>query len=165
MIVSVRTASVEDTHALARTIATFLRPNDLIVLSGELGGGKTAFVQGLANGLEVREPVTSPTFTLVQTYAGRMRLHHLDVYRLQKAHEVNDLNLPELLDDSAVVAIEWGERIISELPDSHLLIHFQHAAPGEPADVRHIRIEAKGRAWQPRVPALADAVNPLREEA
>ena len=103
-----RTTSAEGTRAVAATLAPLLQPGDVLLLSGDLGAGKTVFTQGLAAALGVTEPVTSPTFTLAQSYQGRMRLHHLDVYRLENLGEVLDLDLPELLDDDAVVCVEWG---------------------------------------------------------
>src|SRR5215212_6534188 len=105
-MLKVRTNSVEETRALAAAIAPLLRAGDLVILSGDLGGGKTAFVQGLAVAMGVDEIVTSPTFVLAQTYEGPLRLHHLDLYRLDSAAEVMDLAVPELLADRAVTAIE-----------------------------------------------------------
>ena len=99
-----RTRSVEATRQVAAALEPLLRPGDVILLSGDLGAGKTAFVQGLAAALGVKEQVTSPTFTLAASYEGRLRLHHLDVYRLDNLAEVLDLDLPELLEDHVSVS-------------------------------------------------------------
>ena len=105
----VRTRSVEATRQVAAALEPILLPGDVILLSGDLGAGKTAFVQGLAAALGVTEQVTSPTFTLAASYEGRLRLHHLDVYRLDNLAEVLDLDLPELLEDHATICIEWAK--------------------------------------------------------
>ncbi|MGH9216286.1 MAG: tRNA (adenosine(37)-N6)-threonylcarbamoyltransferase complex ATPase subunit type 1 TsaE, partial [Acidimicrobiales bacterium] len=107
-----RTSSVEATQGLAAALASLAQPGDLVVLAGDLGAGKTAFVQGFGRGLGVGEPITSPTFTLVQEYMGRLPVHHVDVYRLGHLSEVVDLGLSELLDDEGIVLIEWGDAIL-----------------------------------------------------
>lgn len=117
----VRTSSVDDTRALAVALAELLRPGDLVLLSGEMGAGKTAFTQGLGAGLGISERITSPTFTIAHTYeGGRLRLHHLDVYRLEHLHEALDIGLAEMLDDGAVVVIEWGDAVVGVLPADYL---------------------------------------------
>jgi tRNA threonylcarbamoyladenosine biosynthesis protein TsaE len=115
-----RTSSVDETRALARALAELAQPGDLFVLAGDLGAGKTAFVQGFGAGLGVTEPITSPTFTLAQQYQGRLVVHHLDVYRLDQLGEVAELGLSELLDDRGVVLIEWGDAILPVLPNDYL---------------------------------------------
>lgn len=122
-----RTASPEDTRALAAALAMLLEPGDVVLLVGDLGAGKTTFTQGLAAGLGVAEQVTSPTFTLVRPYAcgagagagtgtstgasaGAVRtLHHADLYRLDHLQEVVDLGLGELVEEQAVAVVEWGD--------------------------------------------------------
>ena len=154
---NVRTNSVEETRALAGAIAPLLRPGDLLILSGDLGGGKTAFVQGLAASLGISEPVTSPTFVLAQIYEGPLRLHHLDAYRLNSPEEMIDLAVPELLADRAVTAIEWGERFLDELPADYLQIRFGLGDVRLPADVREIELNPVGPSWQKRTDALREA--------
>src|SRR5262245_51927570 len=144
MSLRLRASSAEETQKIAGVLASFVRPRDLLVLSGDLGGGKTTFVQGLAVAMGIIDWVTSPTFVLAQTYEAPVRLHHLDFYRLEKVEEVIDLNLPELLNDDAVVAIEWGERFLSELPTSHLVIRFNLGGGNESQEVRLLELQPSG---------------------
>ena len=146
----VRTRSVDATRQVAASLEPLLHSGDVILLSGDLGAGKTAFVQGLAAALGVQERVTSPTFTLAVSYEGRLRLHHLDVYRLDNLAEVLDLDLPELLDDRAVICIEWGEVVVPELPRDFLRIRIQLGHPEEIDDARVLEIEPIGPSWVSR---------------
>lgn len=164
-MLNARTDSAEQTRALAAALVPLLRAGDLLILSGDLGGGKTAFVQGLAVAMGISDPVTSPTFVLAQTYEGRLRLNHLDVYRLGTSAEVIDLSLPELLAEDAVTVIEWGERILEELPADYLRISFALGDPSLSPDVRVITLDPTGSSWQTRTAALAEAVAPWQERA
>jgi tRNA threonylcarbamoyladenosine biosynthesis protein TsaE len=154
------THSVDETRALAAALATLARPGDLLLLAGDLGAGKTAFAQGFGAGLGVTEPVTSPTFTLAQEYAGRLRLHHLDVYRLDQLAEVSELGLPELLDDGGVVLIEWGDVILPVLPSDFLEVRLTFGA-GD--DDRRIELRRVGPSWASRHEVLEAALTPYSE--
>ncbi|HCB37694.1 MAG TPA: tRNA (adenosine(37)-N6)-threonylcarbamoyltransferase complex ATPase subunit type 1 TsaE, partial [Acidimicrobiaceae bacterium] len=154
-----RTDSAAATKRVAASLAPLLRAGDVVLLSGDLGAGKTVFVQGLAAALGVDEPVTSPTFTLAAVYRhGRLPLHHLDAYRLERLSEVLDLDLPGLLDDDAVVCIEWGEVLVPELPRDFLAIRLRLADVGEPADVRTIETEFVGPSWTDRARLVTNAL-------
>jgi tRNA threonylcarbamoyladenosine biosynthesis protein TsaE len=122
------TSTEEETSAAGETLARSLRAGDVVLLYGELGAGKTAFVRGLARGLGANpDDVSSPTFTLVQEYTGpRATLYHVDLYRLEPV-EVDDLGLEELVSGEGIVAIEWAERW-----------------SGRPDDVYEVRIEDIG---------------------
>ena len=110
MIAETITASEEETEAAGERLGRTLGAGDVVLLYGDLGAGKTAFVRGLAAGLGAnRDDVSSPTFTLVQEYRGRLTLFHVDLYRLEE-REVDDLGLEELVLGDGVVAIEWAER-------------------------------------------------------
>jgi len=161
----IRTDSVESTKRLAAALAPILRTGDVLILTGDLGGGKTAFVQGLAAGMGIADAVTSPTFALVQTYQGTLSLHHLDAYRLQRPEEFVDLNLPELLDDSGVLAIEWGEKLLEELPRDYLFVQFNVDLSSESPNVREIEIEAVGPSWENRTTAVAEAAQTVVKES
>lgn len=105
------TASEQETSSAGETLATILEPGDVVLLYGELGAGKTAFVRGMARGLGASpDDVSSPTFTLIQEYQGeRTTLYHVDLYRLEP-QEVEDLGLEDLIAGTGIVAIEWAER-------------------------------------------------------
>ena len=107
------TRSPEETEAAAARLARHVRRGDLVLLSGQMGAGKTTFVRGLARGMAASGDVMSPTFQLVRIYAGPIVLAHVDLYRVAEGSELADLGLDELLDQGAVV-VEWGER----LPDA-----------------------------------------------
>jgi tRNA threonylcarbamoyladenosine biosynthesis protein TsaE len=153
----VHTASVEATQAVAAELAAFVSAGDVIVLGGDLGAGKTAFTQGLGAALGVSEPIVSPTFTIERIYDGRVRLHHLDVYRLEHLHEALDLDLAEALDDGDVAVVEWGEAISGVLGRDYLLVRL---ALGSGDDDRIITFEPHGPAWQARAGALGACVHP-----
>ena len=141
---------------MAEALATLLVDGDLIVLTGDLGAGKTCLVQGLGPALGVGDRITSPTFTLVATYDGSVRLNHLDVYRLDGPSETIDLDLPDLLEDGVTV-IEWGERIDAVLPDERLVIELTF---GDGDDDRHLRFDLSGQRWLDRRSSLAEAIGP-----
>jgi tRNA threonylcarbamoyladenosine biosynthesis protein TsaE len=113
------TRSEQDTHDVARDLAARLTHGDVLLLSGDLGAGKTAFVRGIAAGLGIDPAeVSSPTFTLVHEYrGGRMRLYHADLYRLDRAATA-DLGLEEMGIADGVLAIEWPERLAHAIPDA-----------------------------------------------
>ena len=129
--------SPDETMALAEALADQLQPGDVMTLHGDLGAGKTCFVQGLALGLGVHEPVTSPTYTLVQEYAGRLPLYHIDLYRISGENEALGLGIDDYLYSQGISAIEWPERIVSLLPVHRWEIHLE---AGEQPESRRIRI-------------------------
>jgi tRNA threonylcarbamoyladenosine biosynthesis protein TsaE len=154
MIVA-RTTSAAATVELGRALAELARPTDLILLSGDLGAGKTTFCQGFGLGLGIDEQITSPTFTLVRSYTGRLDLHHLDVYRLDAA-EIFDLGLNEVIDDESVTLIEWGDRVGPMAGGDHLEIRI---SLGEGDDERIFHLQPNGR-WAVRTRALRSALGP-----
>lgn len=155
MTLRARTSAVEATRALAASIAELAVPGDIILLSGELGAGKTAFVQGFGAGLGVEAAITSPTFTLAHQYDGRLTMHHLDVYRLERLAEMEDVGVPELVDGAGVVLIEWGDVVAPALPQDYLEISFSY---GEGDDDRDIEIRCVGGRWNARLRSLAESL-------
>lgn len=142
---SITTTSVEATRAFGRALAAHLRPGDVIVLTGDLGAGKTACSQGIAAGLGVTDRVTSPTFTIVQEYEGDIPVQHLDLYRLGSVQEVLDLGLDETIDDR-VTLVEWGDVALAALPEEHLELVIT-LMPDAGDDVRTITANRRGSRW------------------
>jgi tRNA threonylcarbamoyladenosine biosynthesis protein TsaE len=143
-----RSDSPASTFAIAASLAGLARRADLIVLAGEMGVGKTAFVKGFGRAIGVNEPITSPTYTLVHSYpAGRITLHHADIYRLSTHHEVSDLAFAELLESDGIVIVEWGDVVAGTLGE-HLLVRIEFEEADE--DARDIVITATGRSWAAR---------------
>ncbi len=157
------THGVDDTRALAAALAELARPHDLILLAGDLGAGKTAFAQGFGAALGVTDRITSPTFTIVSQYEGRLGLNHLDVYRLEQLNEVLDVGLPDLLDEGGVTLIEWGDTVLPALPPTYLEIHIE--LPDDPEagdDDRLITLMPVGSVWRARARAITEALRPWR---
>lgn len=159
MIVA-RTRSVDETRELAAALCELVLPGDLLLLAGDLGAGKTAFTQGFGLALGVTDPITSPTFTLVNRYEGRLVLYHLDVYRLEQVNEVLDLDLPEMLDDRAVTIIEWGDAIAGAVPPEYLEVRFLYPEPDDDDsdDDRGLHLRPVGPRWTARSRTLAAAL-------
>lgn len=160
MVLCLRTSDPLATKALASALSKLMSDGDLVVLSGEMGAGKTCFTQGLAQGLGVTDRVTSPTFTLANRYEGRLVLNHLDVFRLDDPSETLDLDLPELL-ESGVTVIEWGEQIAAVLPADHLAITIgwvQSEVSVGSDDERQLIIDPNGPRWIGRTSAMAQAL-------
>ena len=130
------TRSEAETAAVGRELAPTLAAGDVVLLYGDLGAGKTAFVRGLAEGLGVPPAeVSSPTFTLVQEYrGGRVMLVHVDLYRLNDPRELDDLGLDEIAEDG-VLAIEWAEKLSRPIEEA-IEVRFEHAGD----DTRHLAI-------------------------
>lgn len=135
--------STAATATLGRTIGRRIDAGMTLFLIGELGSGKTAFAQGLARGLDIPEeqPVTSPTYTLINAYTGRLPFYHVDLYRLPAPVDPDEIGLLELFDADAVVAVEWPERLHpADRPSQRIEVHF--TVTGD--DSRRVRIFAYG---------------------
>lgn len=133
----VETNSPEETWSLAAELADELGPGTVIALHGDLGAGKTCFIQGYAAALGIDEPITSPTYTLIGEYEGRLPLHHIDLYRLAGPEEALGLGLEEYFDVNGITAIEWAERAEGLLPPD--MLHIQITADDHTA-VRTFKI-------------------------
>ncbi len=177
-MLELRVHSLVETHAVATALALLARGGDLVVLSGEMGAGKTAFAQGFGSALGVTEPITSPTFTLVHSYDvppgshGAEARHHADLYRLARTTEVADLALEELADADGIGLVEGGD-VVDALFGDHLSVHLHvdvdldDSAAGAATDadsdvetaptVRVIEISAVGPSWAARWSRLVEA--------
>ncbi len=160
--VSAKTFSVEETRSLASLLSKVFQAGDVVVLSGDLGAGKTAFTQGLGLALGVKHPVTSPTFTLANKYEGELTLNHLDVYRLEHFQEVEELGLSELIDSNSLTVIEWGNVISSVLTEGYLEISL---SLGESLDERTIEFRLIGQQWVGRESELVSLVSSFSKES
>lgn len=137
--------SLDETHKLAQELAALTQPGDVVLLSGDLGAGKTTFTQGFGEGLGVRGPITSPTFVIARTHpslVGGPELVHVDAYRLPNSAELDDLDLDTDL-DTAVTVIEWGEGIAEQLSDDRLEITLR----GSDDSSRSVTVRRLGARW------------------
>jgi tRNA threonylcarbamoyladenosine biosynthesis protein TsaE len=154
----------EETRKVAATIARALRPGDVVALTGELGAGKTCFVQGAAAALGVTDRVTSPSFMLRREYTGDVDVLHMDIYRLETLQEVIDLGYEEVFDQLRVTFIEWGDAMSPLLPRDHLELEFRLPAVPLPAiegdEERRILLRPRGEDWLRRLPALVSELQP-----
>ena len=155
MELEIRAATADDTRDVGAALADVLRTHDVVVLTGELGAGKTTLVQGIARGLGATEHVASPTFTLVREYvSGRVPIAHVDLYRLEREQDVLDLALEELEDGERVLLVEWGDPVADLLADERLRIEFAT----DDDDVRRLTIETVGPSWDERAEDLRHAL-------
>ncbi len=150
----VTTNSVEETLALGRRLGEGVTPGACIGLTGALGAGKTQLVKGVAEGVGVADPaaVNSPTFVIVNEYAGRLAVYHVDVYRLAGEEELIAVGFEEMLHAGGLVIVEWADRVESSLPDDRVSIHLEHVAE----TVRGIRLVARGDRSRKIMGALGD---------
>jgi tRNA threonylcarbamoyladenosine biosynthesis protein TsaE len=162
LCIIIHTCNETETRDLARRLAADLAGGEVIGLSGDLGAGKTVFVQGLADGLGAAEPVTSPSFTLVHEHAARFRLYHIDLYRLGP-DQIEEIGIEELIAAEAVIAIEWSERMSARLRrrlDLEIAIEF-----GAGESERCLRLTGAGPAGARLVRGIAEAVAASGDDA
>ena len=140
------THSPEETFALGKRLAGRLRSGDVVALTGDLGTGKTVLVQGICAGLGVQEPVTSPTFTLVQEYRGTVPVAHIDFYRLHAPGDIAGLDPDGIFESGAVVLIEWAERGLAFVPQDAIDVRMERILENGTVSEskRLIRIRAPG---------------------
>jgi tRNA threonylcarbamoyladenosine biosynthesis protein TsaE len=135
--------TAEDTRALAAALARRASPGTVFALHGDLGAGKTCFIQGLGEGLDVQGPVTSPTFVLIAEHRGRLPLYHVDLYRTESLAEIRALGLEELLHGGGLTAIEWAEKAAPLLPPG--TIHVRLHGAGDEA--RTVELDGVPPSW------------------
>jgi len=123
--VQIITDSLDETRAFGEKTGKHLEPGTVLALSGDLGSGKTTFVQGLAKGLDVPNNyyITSPTYTLINEYPGRYHLFHVDLYRIENYADFDDIGLYEILRSDGVVAIEWADKLPKNFITEYLAVH------------------------------------------
>ena len=150
-----------DTAAIAEAVAPLLTQGDVVALSGELGAGKTRFVQGAAQGLGITERVTSPTFVLMRHYEGRLSMVHVDVYRLDRLHDVDDLG-DDVLAPDVVTFLEWSDAVESLLPEDRLDVEI--TVPVDLEAPRTVTLRGAGQTWRERADMLTNATAPWRAD-
>ena len=152
--INIITHSADETRQLGQKIGTLIKQPLIIALLGDLGSGKTALVQGLAKGLEVPDGyyITSPTFTLINEYPGRLPLVHVDLYRLDSIDDLEDVGLEELLYGQSVIAIEWAGKLTGRQPTDQLLVTMEIID----AECRKLTLDATGQDEVNLIRALED---------
>jgi tRNA threonylcarbamoyladenosine biosynthesis protein TsaE len=121
-----KSSSVSQTKKYAASLALSLSPGCTLILTGDLGAGKTTFVKALARSIGVRSVVTSPTFTLLKEYKGKIDLFHLDLYRIRTIEEIHELALEDIYGADGITVIEWGDKLTSLLPDDYIEIEIKN---------------------------------------
>lgn len=147
---AIETSTPAETEAIGAGLAGMLPPGAMVALYGDLAAGKTCFVRGVASVLGNPEDVNSPTFTLVNEYAGRLPLHHLDLYRLGDPRELADIGVEELFDSEGICLVEWAERAGGFLPAKRLEVRLSHLGENR----RRVEIENLGvlpEGWQEKL--------------
>ena len=137
-----KTTDSEETSQFAARLARYLQPGDVIALEGDLGAGKTTFTKGLAQGLEIKKTVNSPTFTIIKEYKGKLPLYHMDVYRVADAFE--DLGFDEYFEGEGVTVVEWAHLIEEQLPEDRLTIFLYR----EETDQRRMVFVPQGKRYE-----------------
>ena len=146
-MMQITTHSADETQALGQKLASRLAPGDVIAYFGDLGAGKTAFTRGLAQGLGITAPVTSPTYTIVNEYlSGRIPLFHFDMYRLSSSDELFDIGWEDYLSRGGVCAVEWSENVEDARQDA---IRVTIEKDADEPDTRHITITGGPRFEDP----------------
>lgn len=149
----IQSDSEQRTREIGEGLGAVLRTGDIVLLSGDLGAGKTCFAQGIARGLGVEQPVTSPSFVLMNEYQGRETMFHVDLYRMSDVDELDDLGLWDYA-ERGVLVVEWPERGAELLPGDGLHIAMDH---GSTERARVLRVEARGDRGARLLSTLAGA--------
>lgn len=144
--------SPEETIAVGVALGQILKAGDVLCLSGDLGAGKTYLTKGIAQGLGIREAVTSPTYTIMQVYDAGVPLYHFDLYRLERAEDLEDLGFDEYIYGRGVSVIEWANKFPEAIPEVYLSINIRYI--GEAGIGRKIELNAVGERYHQRLEEL-----------
>jgi tRNA threonylcarbamoyladenosine biosynthesis protein TsaE len=147
------TSGADATRAAGAALAPLVRANDVVLLSGDLGAGKTVLARGFARSLGIADPITSPTFNILLVHHGRMPLYHFDLYRLERAEQLDDIDYWGTLESDGVSLVEWGDRFVGGLPPEYLLVRLSI----EDDAVRRIEPTAVGQRYERLAEEWADA--------
>jgi len=149
--------SPQQTQLLGARLGELVQQRDVVLLTGELGAGKTCLVQGIAHGLGIEEYAFSPSFVIVREYHGRLPLYHIDLYRLDDTSEIADLGLEEYLCRDGISVIEWAEKALELLPQDKLLIRLSYV-PGYETQ-RTISLRSEGQRYSELAKQLKSVLN------
>ena len=138
------TGKPEETQEIGRRLGALSQPGDVILMTGDLGSGKTCLTQGIAQGLGIREHALSPTFVIMREMHGRLPLYHVDLYRLDRLEETEDLGLDDYFYDGGVSVVEWAEKAMSLMPAERLLIEIEYVSDTH----RTIRLRPIGTRYE-----------------
>lgn len=148
------TVSVSKTQELAEKIGGSLKEGDIILLTGDLGAGKTSFTIGLAKGLGIKELVSSPTYTIVNEYRGRHPVYHLDLYRLETLEEMEVIGYEEYYYGKGITVVEWGDKISASLPDDYLGVSFKRTVDNE--NSRHLIFKGSSAKFDGQIQSISN---------
>lgn len=149
----IRLSSLEETNEFGIWLGKFLKSGDILCLNGDLGAGKTTLTKSIGLGLDVEDYITSPTFTLINEYSGRISLYHFDVYRLENAHELDDLGFDDYFYGNGVSIIEWADKIENTLPKDRMVINISR---GKNDDERLLEIVGYGNRYDDLIKELKE---------
>ncbi len=144
MDIVLTTHNPEETQELGRRIGEMAQSGDVILLTGELGTGKTCLTQGIAWGLGIKEHALSPTFVIMREMYGRLPLYHMDLYRLERLEETNDLGLDDYFYSEGICVVEWAEKALALMPSDHLLIEMSYISDTE----RKMLLKPRGQKYE-----------------
>lgn len=141
----IRLNGLKDTEEFGIRLGKLLKSGDIVCLNGDLGAGKTTMTKSIGIGLDIKEYITSPTFTLINMYRGRMVVYHFDVYRLENVDELYDLGFDEYFYGDGVCIIEWAEKIKKLLPEDRIIIDIKKS---DQEDERILHISGHGKRYE-----------------
>ena len=151
-VLSIRSSHEDETLNFGQKLGELVEPGQLILLSGDLGAGKTILTQGICKGLGVEEDVTSPTYNLINEYEGDLTVYHMDLYRLENEEDLYDLGFEDYLESGGIIIIEWPDLVYDLIPAEFIYIKIEVAAKEE----RIMQIEAEGDKGMKLIERLED---------
>ncbi len=144
------TGSPEETQEFGRRLGELAEPGDVFLMTGDLGSGKTCLTQGIARGLGVRENALSPTFVIMREMHGRLALYHIDLYRLDRLEETEDLGLDDYFYGEGVSVVEWAEKALALMPPDRMMVRIDYLSNTE----RRMRLSPNGKRYERMVRRL-----------
>ena len=144
----------EETQQVGRRLGEAARPGDVVLLIGDLGTGKTCLTQGIARGLGINDYVLSPSFVIVRELHGRLPLFHVDLYRLDRLKETEDIGLDDYFYDGGITVVEWAEKAMRLMPPAHLRIELAYISDAD----RKLTLQPKGKRYEELVARMGDTI-------